>query len=82
MSGKPPFSGLRDAAILLRIIGYSIPTPEEHPGLSDHLWSLLRRCWAKNPSARPAIRGILLEVRLRERSFPTWMLSYIIYFHS
>ncbi|KAG9025147.1 hypothetical protein FS837_005065, partial [Tulasnella sp. UAMH 9824] len=64
MSGKPPFSGLRDSIILLRIIEDQIPKPEEHLDLprGDHLWNLIRRCWDKNPEARPTMQEVLWEL--------------------
>ncbi|KAG8917276.1 hypothetical protein FRC01_002567, partial [Tulasnella sp. 417] len=64
MSGKPPFWGLRDATILLHIVKYETPKPEEHPDLppDDGLWSLIRHCWRSKRTARPAMREILSEL--------------------
>ncbi|KAG9025021.1 Ankyrin repeat and protein kinase domain-containing protein 1 [Tulasnella sp. UAMH 9824] len=65
MSGKPPFWGLRDSAILLRIIQNRTPKSEEHPELppDDELWNLMRRCWDTDPNARPTMREVRREVR-------------------
>ncbi|KAG8917837.1 Ankyrin repeat and protein kinase domain-containing protein 1, partial [Tulasnella sp. 417] len=64
MSGKPPFPGLRDSIILLRIIGNQTPRPEEHPDFprGDHLWNLIHRCWDKNPASRPTMQEVLREL--------------------
>ncbi|KAG8937956.1 hypothetical protein FRC00_008302 [Tulasnella sp. 408] len=65
MSGKPPFYGLRDSAIILRIILNRTPKPEEHPDLppDDDLWNLMRHCWDTDPTARPTMREVLWELR-------------------
>lgn len=64
MSGKPPFWGHRNSAIILRIIQAQIPKSEEHPNLppDDDLWNLIRRCWDTEPTARPTMREVLREV--------------------
>ncbi|KAH7930254.1 kinase-like protein [Leucogyrophana mollusca] len=35
-------------------------------GLDDHLWGLMQRCWAQNPSERPRIGDILSDLSLRK----------------
>ncbi|KAG8954936.1 hypothetical protein FRC04_010420 [Tulasnella sp. 424] len=64
MSGNAPYFKLRGANIMLQAMQYWPPKPEDHPNLppSDPLWSLIRRCWSKTPSARPTMREVLGEL--------------------
>ncbi|KAG8923335.1 hypothetical protein FRC01_012879, partial [Tulasnella sp. 417] len=50
---------------IIRTIRGEPPTPAEHPELPEYdtLWSLLRRCWDPNPSARPTMQEIIHELR-------------------
>ena len=32
-------------------------------GLSDKIWNLLLRCWARDPKERPHVTGVLTELR-------------------
>ncbi|KIO16631.1 hypothetical protein M407DRAFT_85788, partial [Tulasnella calospora MUT 4182] len=68
MSGKAPFDGILYQGILGRVMQDRPPRWRDHPNLpaEDTLWKLMRRCWAKNPAARPTIREVLLEVSERE----------------
>lgn len=72
MSGKPPFSGLREPIIMRRAVQDQPPKPEDHPELplGDSLWSLMRRCWHQNPSLRPTILGVIAEVSVYITSAP------------
>ncbi|KIO28062.1 hypothetical protein M407DRAFT_72330 [Tulasnella calospora MUT 4182] len=64
MSGKTPFQGLRESAVLFRITNDQPPHMEDHQGLphSDPLWGLMRRCWTMTPEARPPMQEVLREV--------------------
>ncbi|KAG9038313.1 hypothetical protein FS837_001264, partial [Tulasnella sp. UAMH 9824] len=64
MSGKAPFSDLRESAILFRVISNQPPRQEDHPDLvpTDPLWSLMRQCWNMIPEMRPSIREVLREL--------------------
>ncbi|KAG8915978.1 hypothetical protein FRC00_002193 [Tulasnella sp. 408] len=55
MSGKSPFwQILKDVAIVTQVvIKRQMPSPEDHPGLEDATWELLRKCWEFEPSDRP-----------------------------
>ncbi|KAG8902384.1 Receptor-interacting serine/threonine-protein kinase 1 [Tulasnella sp. 408] len=70
MSGKPPFGGLREVPILVRIGLDQMPKSEEHPALppDDELWNLMRRCWDINPTARPTLRGHIFHEQFRQGS--------------
>ncbi|KAG9046557.1 hypothetical protein FS837_004179, partial [Tulasnella sp. UAMH 9824] len=30
-----------------------MPSPEDHPGMDEAMWELLRKCWSYEPSDRP-----------------------------
>ncbi|KAG8920227.1 hypothetical protein FRC01_000865 [Tulasnella sp. 417] len=64
MSGKPPFTGLREPIIMRRVIQNQPPKPEDHSELplGDPLWSLMRCCWHQNPRLRPTMQGVLAEL--------------------
>ncbi|KAG8919899.1 hypothetical protein FRC01_001045 [Tulasnella sp. 417] len=65
MSGKPPFWDLpREGTIILRIVRYETPKPEEHPDLlpDDELWNVIRLCWDAKRTTRPAMREVLWEL--------------------
>lgn len=80
MSGKPPFSGLQGASIMLQVMNNQHPKPEDHPELSasDPLWSLMRRCWDRTPEARPAMQEVLEKVSSRRSFDETYKLNCII----
>ncbi|KAG8923337.1 hypothetical protein FRC01_012881 [Tulasnella sp. 417] len=63
-SGKAPFADLGTHSILVRLCDNQHPTVDEHPGLPplDPLWSLLRRCWDRDPGARPTISRVVEEL--------------------
>lgn len=68
MSGKPPFWDLSEHRILFRAMQDEQPKPEDHANLppSDSVWPLMRQCWDKTPTARPAMQKVLLEVSFRD----------------
>ncbi|KIO32693.1 hypothetical protein M407DRAFT_66410, partial [Tulasnella calospora MUT 4182] len=72
MSGKAPFTGLREPIIIRRVIQDQPPKQEDHPELPlwDPLWSLLRCCWHQNPGLRPTMQGVLAEVSFHLSSVP------------
>lgn len=61
MSGKPPFDGLSFGATVGRVLQGKPPIPKDHPNLPDYdsLWKPMRRCWDKDPTARPTIREVM-----------------------
>ncbi|CAE6480943.1 unnamed protein product [Rhizoctonia solani] len=78
ITGSVPYAGFRDIAVLNKIINKIhperpvdyIPIDHQH---TDLLWSLLKSCWAYNPSDRPAasgVRGELLQIAQAELADP------------
>ncbi|KAJ7940895.1 kinase-like domain-containing protein [Mycena leptocephala] len=77
MTGQPPYSNTpRDITVLRELDQGKIP---DHPGraatlrgLSDGLWSFMRKCWHKRPDSRPlaaAANCRLRQLRGIEKDF-------------
>ncbi|ESK96330.1 hypothetical protein Moror_7116 [Moniliophthora roreri MCA 2997] len=58
MSGKPPFLG-REGAIIRQKISGILPEKPIDGWCPDTVWSLVERCWSKEPRERP--RAIQIE---------------------
>ncbi|KAG8725553.1 hypothetical protein FRC09_011280 [Ceratobasidium sp. 395] len=77
MTGKVPYAGMKDMAVINAINSKQHPKrPEEHIPTSawgDTLWLLLSRCWAFEPEARPSARNVqhLMEMVDPERLIPS-----------
>ncbi|KAF5386738.1 hypothetical protein D9615_001785 [Tricholomella constricta] len=75
MTGEQPFSRIsRDITVLRELDQGKLP---ERPGrqvtaqgLSDDLWSLMKKCWHKKPEARPSMT-IVKEKLAEIRGLPT-----------
>ncbi|KAF9443790.1 kinase-like protein, partial [Macrolepiota fuliginosa MF-IS2] len=58
-TGKIPFEELRiDATVVMTLVRKLLP--QRPPEISETLWALLERCWAFEPSQRPAISTIFI----------------------
>ncbi|KAG8899887.1 hypothetical protein FRC01_010336, partial [Tulasnella sp. 417] len=55
VTDKCPFWRIQNpVAVITRVVvEKQTPSPEDHPGLEDPMWELLRRCWNREPSDRP-----------------------------
>lgn len=71
LSGDQPYANIpRDVAVLREIDRGKLP---ERPGrlatgqgLTDEMWTLMKKCWNKNPGSRPSMTEIktkLLQIR-------------------
>jgi hypothetical protein len=61
-----PFPGMSDIAIAMKVLRGDRPhrpTPDACDGaiFPDHLWQLVQKCWAHDPTIRPTIDEILLD---------------------
>jgi len=62
LSGKAPFTGLKDFIVIPKIVEGERP---ERPGggeglwFTDGLWEMLNRCWVTQPKSRPSIEAVL-----------------------
>ncbi|KZV98552.1 kinase-like protein, partial [Exidia glandulosa HHB12029] len=61
-SGSPPWHGLNDRGVLLRVCRGERPDRPPHPHLMDEIWDLCRRCWKHIPGDRPFMFFVLLEL--------------------
>ncbi|KAG8895995.1 hypothetical protein FRC01_012083, partial [Tulasnella sp. 417] len=57
MTDKSPFwKILNVVGVITRVVvEKQTPSPEDHPGLEDPMWELLRRCWSCEPLDRPTM---------------------------
>jgi len=60
-TGKQPFYELRlDGAVMLQVIQGARPSrPENSHELTDHMWELMKDCWAAAPAARPPMTTVV-----------------------
>ncbi|CAE6471781.1 unnamed protein product [Rhizoctonia solani] len=69
ISGKVPYFGVKDAAVIFKVSqgGICPMRPELHFPSSyreaDILWSLLVRCWGYDPSSRPSAKVVLEQLQ-------------------
>lgn len=65
-SGKVPFEGQKDEAVVLHISQGGRPKmPERHleVGLTHEMWVIIERCWQQNPEERPEIPEVVRHWR-------------------
>lgn len=85
LTGNIPYSHIRrDVAVLTEIENSRTPPrPEAEVSreVSDGMWSLLQRCWGKDPKARPSmsyVRGQLLNLRGFGFSMSTYGMRLLV----
>ncbi|KAG8724898.1 hypothetical protein FRC09_012310 [Ceratobasidium sp. 395] len=79
-TGKVPYSGKNDRAVMVAIMKYEYPArPQEciptNSGWGDALWYLLMRCWNPVPEQRPKaieVRDLLNNFRYEGFSSADW----------
>jgi len=62
LSGKVPFTQLKDFIVMRKVIEGERPgRPEGAEGsrFTDDLWQMLNRCWETQPENRPSIQAVL-----------------------
>lgn len=63
-TGKEPFEGQKNEAVVLRISGGGrpeMPRNAQAVGLTDEMWRLFESCWHKNPKKRPTMVEVVRE---------------------
>ncbi|KAK7036562.1 hypothetical protein VNI00_011495 [Paramarasmius palmivorus] len=50
---KHPFSGLREGAVILRVINGERPLRPEDGWCPGNVWNMVQRCWSQDPKRRP-----------------------------
>lgn len=58
-SGKVPFPGMTAQVVPAMIMGGQRPERPTHPGLTDALWELTKRCWGMVPEDRPEMEDVI-----------------------
>ncbi len=66
LTGKPPFPEYRSDAAVIRALMSGVqpkrPT-EQIEWLTDGMWALMQRCWAKEPGSRPTMEAMVTELQ-------------------
>ena len=57
ISGKPPFHGTSDVAIVAKVLNGGRPPREV--GFMERLWKMMEQCWRPQPSDRPRVTEVL-----------------------
>jgi len=61
-TGRYPFSGLKETAISLKIMGGEHPArpgEAQELGLTDLVWNITLRCWRQDPAYRPTVTEVV-----------------------
>ena len=61
-TGKIPFEGLRNEAVVLHILGGGrpeVPANAQDLGLTGEMWRLLQRSWHQDPKKRPIMKEVV-----------------------
>ena len=72
LTGKAPFSGCNNLAVMRKIVDGEHPSRPKGPQavwFTDGLWGMLKQCWLCKPKQRPAVEGVL---ECLERGLVTW----------
>ncbi|KAG9048472.1 hypothetical protein FS837_012781 [Tulasnella sp. UAMH 9824] len=66
MTDKCPFWRIQnDVQVITEVVfRKQTPSPEDHPGMEETLWELLRGCWNYEPSDRPKMIDVCKMVHL------------------
>ena len=62
-TGEVPFNGIVASAAMKSIMDGGRPMRPDHPDLTESLWMLTRRCWAKEARDRPKMREVIKELK-------------------
>jgi len=67
-TGFPPFHDavLYDAPVILQVMAGERPPRPPGNLIPEHIWTMMRQCWAHNYADRPSILGIVLELMRHE----------------
>lgn len=68
MTGMQPYSDIaQDVTVAIALSKIQLPPRPGHPaisrGLTGDLWSLMMKCWNKNPEFRPSMMSIKADIR-------------------
>jgi len=77
-TGKRPYHAFNLEPVVLReIIDGRIPSRPAVPALTDELWRVCRRCWDLQPTQRPSMREVTLDLmaEVHRKSSEEWRTS-------
>lgn len=66
LTGKQPFSEYRSGAAVISALvrGRQPKRPTEHiEWLGDGVWALMQRCWDREPSSRPTMEEVVVDLQ-------------------
>jgi hypothetical protein len=73
LTGAPPFASQQKPELACQVVldGERPPRPRnsESLGITNEIWDLLERCWAKDASSRPAAKHVVHSL---ERAIKHW----------
>ena len=72
LTGKVPFRGYDNLAVMRMIVGGEHPDRPQGPAavwFTDSLWGMLKRCWSHKPKRRPTVESVL---ECLEQGLATW----------
>jgi len=61
-TGSVPFSNDPFVTVILAVVQGKRPPRPIHPTFTEDLWTLVQRCWDQDPSLRPKISEVALQL--------------------
>jgi len=64
-TGKKPYPGLLDNAVVIKVLkGKRPPKPDpfEAPGMSQAIWGVAKKCWNEKAKERPEANAVLQDL--------------------
>lgn len=61
-TGTPPFSGLTLVQAVAEILFHGHLRIKKPAVISENLWDIMQRCWARDPAARPLMPDVVIEL--------------------
>ena len=62
-AGRVPFADCPPTTVAVRVLLGQRPDRPEHPGLTDELWGMIRRCWEEDALRRPGSSEVVSHLR-------------------
>jgi hypothetical protein len=64
-TGRLPFSSIkRDEAVMYLVAKGKVPSREDYSELGDDIWCIFQQCWTPNPTQRPSIQNLSLDLNI------------------
>lgn len=59
MSGRVPFFGVKNEAVMFRVVIDVRPGRPAHPDMKDEIWEMVQSCWCKPPHNRSKLVDVI-----------------------